>query len=165
MDNEKINQKLDKIKHKIVVLSGKGGVGKSTVSTNLALALSKEGYKVELLDADIHGPSIPKMLGLENQRMTPSEKGIEPVNAQKNLKVVSMAFLLQDRDSPVIWRGPLKMGVIKQFLGDVNWGDLDFLFPGVSRLDSFPQGFLAGCSSDQHHPEQIPFATSQYLVS
>jgi len=127
MDNEKINQKLDKIKHKLVVLSGKGGVGKSTVSTNLALALSKEGYKVGLLDADIHGPSIPKMLGLENQRMTPSEKGIEPVNAQKNLKVVSMAFLLQDRDSPVIWRGPLKMGVIKQFLGDVNWGDLDFL--------------------------------------
>lgn len=111
----------------MIVLSGKGGVGKSTVSANLALALSEKGYKVGLLDSDIHGPSIPKMLGLENIQPEVNETGFNPVVVPPNLKVMSMGFLLQDSDSPVIWRGPLKMGVIKQFIGDVNWGDLDYL--------------------------------------
>ena len=126
-DTSKISERLKKIRHSIVVLSGKGGVGKSTVSTNLALAFAREGYEVGLLDADLHGPSIPKMLGLEEQKPILSKKGIEPVFALPNLKVMSMAFLLDDKDAPVIWRGPMKMGAIKQFLGDVEWMELDYL--------------------------------------
>jgi len=126
-DDSKIKKSLSNIKHKLVVLSGKGGVGKSTVSVNLALLLAEKGYNVGLLDCDMHGPSIPKMLGLEDKKPAPSEAGIAPVLALPKLKVMSMAFLLQDRDSPVIWRGPLKMAAIKQFIGDVNWGELDYL--------------------------------------
>ena len=126
-DDSKITNNLDKIKHKIVVLSGKGGVGKSTVSANLALSLAEKGYEVGLLDSDIHGPSIPKMLGLEDKRPEPSETGITPILALPRLKVMSMGFLISDKDAPVIWRGPMKMGAIKQLLGDVNWGDLDYL--------------------------------------
>lgn len=126
-DDSKIKTNLSSIKHKIVVLSGKGGVGKSTVSANLATSLSEKGYNVGLLDADIHGPSIPKILGIEDKRPGASETGIAPVFALPKLKVMSMAFLLQDNDSPVIWRGPLKMGALKQFIGDVSWGDLDYL--------------------------------------
>jgi ATP-binding protein involved in chromosome partitioning len=126
-DNSKITKNLDKIKHKIVVLSGKGGVGKSTVSANLAFALSKKGYTVGLLDSDLHGPSIPKILGIEDKKPQPTQNGIIPVLVSPKLKVMSMAFLLQDKDSPVIWRGPLKMAAIKQFIGEFNWGDLDYL--------------------------------------
>jgi len=126
-DDLKVKKSLSNIKHKIVVLSGKGGVGKSTVSTNLALSLSEKGYSVGILDGDLHGPSIPKILGIEDKRPSATEKGITPVLALPKLKVMSMAFLLQDKDSPVIWRGPLKMGAIKQFIGDVSWGDLDYL--------------------------------------
>ena len=126
-DDSKIKTNLSNIKHKIVVLSGKGGVGKSTVSANLAISLSEKGYNVGLLDADLHGPSIPKILGIEDKRPGASETGIAPVFALPKLKVMSMAFLLQDKDSPVIWRGPLKMGALKQFIGDVSWGDLDYL--------------------------------------
>jgi len=126
-DESKITNSLDKIKHKIVVLSGKGGVGKSTVSANLALSLAEKGYEVGLLDSDIHGPSIPKMLGLEDKKPEPSEAGITPVIALPKLKVMSMGFLIHDKDAPVIWRGPMKMGAIKQLLGDVNWGYLDYL--------------------------------------
>ncbi len=126
-DESKIKKSLSNIKHKLVVLSGKGGVGKSTVSVNLALSLSKKGYDVGLLDGDMHGPSVPKILGVEDKRPEPSEAGINPVFALPKLKVMSMGFLLQDRDSPVIWRGPLKMAAIKQFIGDVNWGNLDYL--------------------------------------
>ncbi len=126
-DESKITDSLDKIKHKIVVLSGKGGVGKSTVSANLALSLAEKGYKVGLLDSDIHGPSIPKMLGLEDKKPEPSEVGITPIFALPKLKVMSMAFLIPDKDAPVIWRGPMKMGAIKQLIGDVNWGNLDYL--------------------------------------
>jgi ATP-binding protein involved in chromosome partitioning len=126
-DDSKIKKSLSNIKHKIVVLSGKGGVGKSTVSANLALSLSEKGYNVGVLDGDMHGPSIPKILGVEDKRPEPSETGIRPVFVLPKLKVMSMGFLLQDRDSPVIWRGPLKMAAIKQFIGDVNWGDLDYL--------------------------------------
>jgi len=127
IDDSKIKNSLSNIKHKIVVLSGKGGVGKSTVSVNLALSLATKGYEVGILDSDIHGPSIPKILGIEDKKPTMTEKGINPVNALPKLKVMSMAFLLQDNDSPVIWRGPLKMAAIKQFIGDVNWEKLDYL--------------------------------------
>jgi ATP-binding protein involved in chromosome partitioning len=126
-DDSKIIKNLRQIKHKLIVLSGKGGVGKSTVSVNLALALSEKGYDVGLLDSDLHGPSIPKMLGVEDGRPEPTETGFNPISLSSHLKVMSIGFLLQDRDSPVIWRGPLKMGAIKQFIGDCNWGNLDYL--------------------------------------
>jgi ATP-binding protein involved in chromosome partitioning len=115
------------VRHVIIVLSGKGGVGKSTVSTNLASALAAHGRQVGLLDLDIHGPSIPKMLGIEDQQLAVHEKTLEPVHVTGNLAVMSMAFLLPDASSPVIWRGPMKMAVIQQFLSDVNWGALDYL--------------------------------------
>lgn len=115
------------VKHVIMVLSGKGGVGKSTVSVNLAYALSTHGFKVGLLDLDIHGPNIPKMLGIESHRLTTVGNKIEPVRVTGNLSVISMAFLLPDTSTPVIWRGPMKMSAIQQFLEDVDWGALDFL--------------------------------------
>lgn len=126
-DDSKVTKNLSKIKNKIVVLSGKGGVGKSTVSANLAFALSEKNYNVGLMDCDIHGPSIPKMLGIEDKRPISTQTSIEPVLVTPKLKVMSMGFLLQDKDSPVIWRGPLKMAAIKQFIGDFDWGDLDYL--------------------------------------
>ena len=115
------------VKHVILVLSGKGGVGKSTVSTNLASALAAHGRQVGLLDLDIHGPNIPKMLGIEDQRPAVLENCMEPVHVTGNLSVMSMAFLLPDTSSPVIWRGPMKMAVIQQFLSEVNWGSLDYM--------------------------------------
>jgi len=116
------------VRHVILVLSGKGGVGKTTVAANLAMALANHGYQTGLLDLDIHGPNIPKMMGIEETKLT-STNGttIEPVYVVPSLGVVSMAFLLPDKSTPVIWRGPMKMQVIKQFLADVNWGDLDYL--------------------------------------
>jgi Mrp family chromosome partitioning ATPase len=110
-----------------MVMSGKGGVGKSSVATNLAVALSQDGLNVGILDADIHGPNIPKMLGIEFQHVENFGKGMVPVEVFPNLKVISMAFFIGDRDNPVVWRGPLKHGVISQFLGEVEWGPLDFL--------------------------------------
>jgi ATP-binding protein involved in chromosome partitioning len=115
------------VKHVILVLSGKGGVGKSTVSVNLAFALANHGKNVGLLDLDFHGPSIPKMLGIEGNRALVYGNAIEPVHVTGNLAVMSMAFLLQDTSTPVIWRGPMKMKAIQQFLSDVNWGPLDYL--------------------------------------
>ncbi|ADI74928.1 ATPase-like, ParA/MinD [Methanohalobium evestigatum Z-7303] len=118
---------LDGVKNKIMIMSGKGGVGKSTIAAYLASSLAKRGYRVGLLDSDIHGPSIPKMFGLENKKPEVDEKGIVPVPVSENLKVMSIAFLLEGEDFPVIWRGPAKMGAIKQFLQEVSWGVLDFL--------------------------------------
>lgn len=116
------------VKHVILILSGKGGVGKSTVAANLAMALSGRGYSIGLADLDIHGPSIPKMMGIEDKKLTSLDgKKIDPVRITGNLSVVSMAFLLPERSTPVIWRGPMKMTAIRQFLEDVNWGDLDYL--------------------------------------
>jgi len=126
-DQEKIAENLKDVKHKILVMSGKGGVGKSTVAANLALALSMRGAEVGLLDCDMHGPTIPKMLGIEDQRPVPSSLGITPVLMPPRMKVMSIAFLLPSKDSPVIWRGPLKMGAIRQFLEEVQWGELDYL--------------------------------------
>lgn len=128
-------ERMDTVKHKILIASGKGGVGKSTVSVNLAKALKITGYSVGLLDADITGPNIPKLLGIEDQKMMPGPSGLEPGNAD-GIKVTSMALLLSSRDSAVVWRGPKKMAAIKQFIEGVNWGDLDFLLvdlpPGTS---------------------------------
>ena len=115
------------VKHVILVLSGKGGVGKSTVSVNLASALSAHGRNVGLLDLDFHGPNIPKMLGIEGQKPAVLEKHIEPVHVTGTLSVMSMAFLLPDTSTPVVWRGPMKMVAIQQFLDEVNWGTLDYL--------------------------------------
>lgn len=127
-DQAKLKESLSKIKNTIMVMSGKGGVGKSTISANLAMSLAREGYKVGVLDADIHGPNIPKVLGVENAGLKADENGkILPVSAYETLKVVSVAYLLQSQDTPVIWRGPMKHQVISQFLKDVNWGELDFL--------------------------------------
>ena len=124
---KRVNERMSRIKNKLLVLSGKGGVGKSTVAVNLAWALSQKGMKVGILDVDIHGPNVPKMLGLEGIHLTGSGQSIEPASLNDNLKVISIAFMLDSPDTPVIWRGPLKMTVIRQFLADVNWGGLDYL--------------------------------------
>jgi ATP-binding protein involved in chromosome partitioning len=115
------------VKHVIMVLSGKGGVGKSTVSVNLAYALSAHGRKVGLLDLDMHGPNIPKMLGIEDHKLAMMDDRIEPARVTGSLSVISMAFLLPDTSTPIIWRGPMKMAAIQQFLTEVNWGSLDYL--------------------------------------
>jgi ATP-binding protein involved in chromosome partitioning len=128
---QKLKTKLSKIKHKIAIISGKGGVGKSTVTVNLAAAFAMQGHpgKVGVLDADIHGPCVPKMLGLKGQKLIGGPAGtIFPVTGQHGIKVVSMDFLLPNDEAPVIWRGPLKMRIIQQFLSDIAWGELDYLF-------------------------------------
>ncbi|MEW5759217.1 MAG: Mrp/NBP35 family ATP-binding protein [Candidatus Thermoplasmatota archaeon] len=122
----KLAKSLEHIKHKIVVMSGKGGVGKSTIAANLAFTFSMHGAKTGLLDCDIHGPSIPKILGIENEKPHPTESGIRPVLVPPHMKVMSMGFLISDKDTPVIWRGPLKMGAIRQLLEEVYWGDLEY---------------------------------------
>lgn len=127
-DDEKIAKTLSKIKNRLLVFSGKGGVGKSTVSVNLGFALSEKQLKVGLLDVDIHGPNLAKMFGVEGRRLESAEdKKILPISVTKNLSLISMAFLLQNADTPVIWRGPLKMKLIQQFISDVVWGKLDWL--------------------------------------
>ena len=115
------------VRHVIMVLSGKGGVGKSTVSVNLAYSLSNHGFRVGLLDLDMHGPNIPKMLGIEDHKLAVMGELIEPVHVTGKLSVMSMAFLLPDTSTPIIWRGPMKMAAIQQFLQEVNWGTLDYL--------------------------------------
>jgi ATP-binding protein involved in chromosome partitioning len=123
----KIIVNLRHIKRKIMIMSGKGGVGKSTVAANLAIGLALRGYKVGLLDCDIHGPTIPTIFGLESERLAVDEEGILPIQVLPNLSVMSVGFLLENKDSPIIWRGAAKTGIIQQFLEDVIWGELDFL--------------------------------------
>ncbi len=118
---------LRNVKHKLVVMSGKGGVGKSTVAANLAHALVNKGYKVGLLDADVHGPTLPKLFGVVGKRLKKGKEGIAPLSIEKGLEMVSVALLLDDAETPIIWRGPLKMGLIKQFLEEIEWGKLDYL--------------------------------------
>ena len=118
---------MEKVKHKVMVMSGKGGVGKTTVAANLAFALGMQGLDVGLMDADIHGPDIPKILGIEDKRPGASGNKILPIFVTPRLKAMSIGFLLPDRDSAVIWRGPMKMNAIRQFLSDVDWGELDYL--------------------------------------
>ena len=126
-EDVKLMKKLSKIKHTIIVMSGKGGVGKSTVSVNIAVGLALRGYEVGILDADIHGPNVPKMLKLEDMRLEADENGIYPAEVPPRIKVMSMAFLSQDKDTPIVWRGPMKMGALRQFIEDVYWGELDYL--------------------------------------
>lgn len=124
----KLSRNLGQIKFKISVMSGKGGVGKSTVAANLAETFQKLGFSTGILDADIHGPNIPKMLGLEGEDLYINEnRNMVPVEAPSGLKVMSMAFMLDSIDTPIIWRGPQKSGSIKQLIAEVEWGPLDVL--------------------------------------
>ncbi len=126
-EGKNLKDRMSKIKHKIAVISGKGGVGKSTVTVNLAVSFAQKGNKVGVLDADIHGPSIPRLLGLGGQRVKTGPPGIFPVDGPLETKVMSIDFFLPEQ-APTIWRGPLKMKAINQFLSDIVWGELDFLF-------------------------------------
>jgi ATP-binding protein involved in chromosome partitioning len=133
-ESKALSDRMGRIKHKIMILSGKGGVGKSTVATNVAVRLAMEGKKVGLLDSDFHGPSIPTLLNIEGQKPSSDGESILPVDFAQGIKVMSMGFLLPNRDDAVIWRGPMKMNVLKQLLTEVNWGDLDYL------IIDFPPG-------------------------
>ena len=123
----RLEKNLAKIKNTIIILSGKGGDGKTTVAVNLAYGLAQKGYSVGILDVDIHGPNIAKMLGIEEEILYTNGTMLEPILVMQNLKAMSIALLGHDKDMPIIWRGPLKMAVIKQFLSDVKWGELDYL--------------------------------------
>ncbi|KAG8558380.1 hypothetical protein GDO81_016966 [Engystomops pustulosus] len=141
------------VKHKILVLSGKGGVGKSTFSAHLAHGLAEdEGKQIALLDVDICGPSIPKIMGLEGEQVHQSGSGWSPVYVEDNLAVMSVGFLLGSPDDAVIWRGPKKNGMIKQFLRDVDWGEVDFLIvdtpPGTSDEHLSVIQYLSGAHID-----------------
>ena len=125
-EDQRLQRRMGSIRHKILVMSGKGGVGKSTVAVNLAVSLLQAGKRVGLLDVDIHGPSIPQMLHLEDARAMGDGQSLLPLDFG-NLKVMSIGFLLPSRDDAVVWRGPMKMTIIRQFLQDVEWGDLDYL--------------------------------------
>ena len=126
-EQKNLKDRMGKIRHKIAVISGKGGVGKSTVTVNLAVAFAQKGNKVGILDADLHGPSVPRLLGLEGQRVKTGPPGAFPVDGPLGIKVMSIDFFLPE-EAPTIWRGPLKMKAISQFLSDIVWGELDFLF-------------------------------------
>lgn len=132
--NGDLEKRMSRIRRKIMILSGKGGVGKSTVAVNLAISLALKGNRVGLLDVDFHGPSIPTLLNLEGRQLSYDGNSIAPVLFSENLKVVSLGFLLRNRDDAVIWRGPMKINVIRQILSETDWGDLDFL------IMDFPPG-------------------------
>jgi Mrp family chromosome partitioning ATPase len=127
LERQALARRMCQIEHKILVLSGKGGVGKSTVAVNLAFSLANAGKRVGLLDIDIHGPSIPRLLGLGPSALQSRNDAMRPVEYNDRLAVMSIGFLLPEPDAAVIWRGPLKMNIIKQFLKDVDWGELDYL--------------------------------------
>ena len=124
-----ITRSLGKIKHKILVMSGKGGVGKSTISVNLALGLAKRGHQVGLMDVDLHGPDVIRMLNLKGNMEPPATPDalVPPLKYNDNLKVVSLEYMMKDRDEAIIWRGPLKIQAIRQFVADMDWGELDYL--------------------------------------
>ncbi|MCX8188783.1 MAG: Mrp/NBP35 family ATP-binding protein [Nitrososphaeria archaeon] len=126
---KRVKERMDKVKHKIAIVSGKGGVGKSTFTVNLAIAFATKGHmdRVGILDADFHGPSVPKMLGIKGQMVASDSDGILPLIGPLGIRVVSTEFILPDENTPVIWRGPLKMNVIRDFLAEISWGELDFL--------------------------------------
>ena len=152
--------RLDKIKHKLLVLSGKGGVGKSTMAAGLAVSLTKAGYKVALLDVDFHGPSQPTLFGLKDHRLDGDEEGINPAETASGVKLVSLGLLVDNSNAAVIWRGPAKIGVLKQLFEEVNWGDdLDYLV-----LD-FPPGtgdeVLSACQMIPGDKQAVMITTPQ----
>jgi len=122
-----LDERMRRIRHKILVLSGKGGVGKSTVAASIAISLSRAGQNVGLLDVDVHGPSIPQLLGLRERTVAISGDEMKPVKVNEQLSVMSIGFLVRSNRDAVIWRGPMKYNVIRQFLKDVSWGELDYL--------------------------------------
>jgi Mrp family chromosome partitioning ATPase len=125
--DEQARQSLTRIKQKFIIMSGKGGVGKTSVSVNLAIALAGMGHQVGLLDVDLHGPDIPHMLGISGMLKADDTQKMVPIAYSDHLKIISMESLMPNRDEAVIWRGPVKHGAIRQFIGDVSWGDLDYL--------------------------------------
>lgn len=127
IQDQMIQSTLEKIKYKLFIMSGKGGVGKSSVSVNIAAALAAKGFKVGILDVDIHGPSVPTLLGLSGQLDMDRGSLVLPKEYNENLHVVSMESLLKDPDQAVLWRGPMKTSAIRQFISDTQWGELDFL--------------------------------------
>jgi Mrp family chromosome partitioning ATPase len=126
-DESRLKEQLEHIRHKLLVMSGKGGVGKTSVAVYLALGLAKRGYQVGLLDVDLHGPDVPRMLGISGKFGMDSEGHLIPHRYNDHLQVVSIECLLHDRDEAVIWRGPLKHNYIRQSMSQVDWGELDFL--------------------------------------
>jgi len=153
----KIRERLDCINRKILIMSGKGGVGKTTVTVNLANALVDAGKTVGILDTDLHGPNVAKMLGCESGALESADgQNFLPVKVRDGLYVVSLSFALNSSSDPVIWRGPMKIAVIKQFLGDVEWGNLDYLL-----IDSPP-----GTGDEQLTTIQaIPEMTGSIIVT
>ena len=122
-----VQQSLSKIKHKLMVMSGKGGVGKTSVSVNLAIAFANRGFKIGIMDVDMHGPDIPRMLGLKGVPELSKNQKLMPIPYSENLSAISIESLTPSKDDAIIWRGPLKHSAINQFIGDVEWGNLDFL--------------------------------------
>jgi ATP-binding protein involved in chromosome partitioning len=122
-----VDRSLKKIKNKLIVLSGKGGVGKTSVSVNLAIALANKGFNVGIMDVDLHGPDVPRMLGLKGMLGMSKNNKLDPMKYSNNLKVVSIESLIASKDDAIIWRGPLKYSAIRQFIGEVEWGELDYL--------------------------------------
>ena len=122
-----VDRSLKKIKNKLIVLSGKGGVGKTSVSVNLAIALANKGLNVGIMDVDLHGPDVPRMLGLKGMLGMSKNNKLDPMKYSNNLKVVSIESLIASKDDAIIWRGPLKYSAIRQFIGEVEWGELDYL--------------------------------------
>ncbi len=159
--DEKLNQVLDRIQHKIMVLSGKGGVGKSSVAASLAVSLAKKGFRVGLLDLDFHGPSQPTLFGVAHQRMDGDDAGMNPMEVAGGIKLVSVGLLLEDENQAIIWRGPAKIGVLKQLIEEVKWDDLDYLI-----LD-FPPGtgdeVLSACQMITGDKQAVIVTTPQEL--
>ena len=159
--NEKVTEKMNRIKHKIFVLSGKGGVGKSTVSSLLAVTLAKDGYRVGLLDVDFHGPSLPTLFNVQNSRLGATENEELEALEIAGVKLVSIGLLLENPDQAVIWRGPAKIGVLKQVLEETDWGELDYL------VCDFPPGtgdeILSGCQLIAGDKKAVIVTTPQEL--
>jgi len=122
-----VDSSLKKIKNKYIVLSGKGGVGKTSTSVNLSMALANKGFNVGIMDVDLHGPDVPRMLGLKGMLDLTKNHKLNPIRYSDNLKVVSIESMIASKDDAIIWRGPLKYSAIRQFIGEVEWGELDFL--------------------------------------
>ena len=122
-----VKESLGKIKNKIIVMSGKGGVGKTNTSVNLSIALANAGHKVGIMDVDLHGPDVPRMLGIQGTPELTLNNKLSPLKYSENLKAISIESFIPGKDDAIIWRGPLKYAAIRQFIGDVDWGELDFL--------------------------------------